>query len=116
MKKKNRLLGPSTSPGLCATLLEAAKILTEYADELRRCCTVGGRGQDWCGDLSARDFERKIREVVKRLRKAEDYHRPNPMGGPAKMFDVMADCIRAGDPVDLVIANYGLRWVKTRKK
>jgi len=38
---------------------------------------------------------------------AQDYAAKNPLGGPAKIFDAMAACIRAGDSFDAVLRQYG---------
>lgn len=40
-----------------------------------------------------------------------EYARLNPLGGPAKVFDAMAARIRAGEPYDAVLADYGLQHV-----
>ena len=46
-----------------------------------------------------------------RGRKAtQEYMRANPLGGPAKVFYACADAIRAGDPIDQAMANFGLAW------
>ncbi len=38
------------------------------------------------------------------------YTKQNPLGGPAKIFDAVADSIRAGDSVELAMAQFGLTW------
>ena len=43
---------------------------------------------------------------------AQDYIAKNPLGGPAKVFDAIADCIRAGDSIESVMATYGLAWAQ----
>ena len=43
------------------------------------------------------------------------YQAANPLGGPAKMFDAIADRLRAGDSFDAVINDYGIRFVKRKK-
>ena len=42
-------------------------------------------------------------------RPAADYAAKNPLGGPASMFEVMAERIRAGEDYAAVLADYGLR-------
>ncbi len=37
----------------------------------------------------------------------KSYREANPLGGPAKVFDAMADCIRAGDSYEAVLKEYG---------
>lgn len=60
-------------------------------------------------DGSDRD-ERLV--MAKLLRKAYKYHNPNFLGGPAKMFDAIADRIRAGESIDEVMGDYGVRYVE----
>lgn len=38
---------------------------------------------------------------------ATEYEKQNPLGGPAKVFDAMADAIRAGDSYESVLTLYG---------
>jgi hypothetical protein len=38
---------------------------------------------------------------------ATEYEKQNPLGGPAKVFDAMADAIRAGDSYESVLKLYG---------
>ncbi len=40
-----------------------------------------------------------------------EYERQNPLGGPATMFEVIASRIRAGEPLDEVMRDYGLMFV-----
>lgn len=51
--------------------------------------------------------------MAKGLRKAHKYHKPNPIGGPAKMFDAIADRIRAGDSMNACMADYGLKFKRS---
>ena len=37
----------------------------------------------------------------------KEYREKNPLGGPAKVFDAMADCVRAGDDFNGVLKEYG---------
>ncbi len=43
-------------------------------------------------------------------RAADKYERANPLGGPAKIFEAVASRVRAGEPLDDVMLDYGLRW------
>ena len=96
------------SPGLLETLETAAKLLDADAQALKAAHTVGGR---WpAEDELVRVAYEEIRAVAKRLRKARRYMEPNPLGGPAKVFDACADSIRAGDPIEQAMANFGLAW------
>lgn len=40
-----------------------------------------------------------------------EYERQNPLGGPATMFEAIARRIRAGEPLDEVMRDYGLMFV-----
>jgi len=44
----------------------------------------------------------------------EEYRKSNPLGGPAKVFDAMADAIRAGDDYHDTLARYG--YVEAHKE
>ena len=39
-----------------------------------------------------------------------DYIKQNPLGGPARIFDAVADAIRAGDSIKSAMAQFGLAW------
>ena len=96
------------SPGLLETLETAARLLEADAQALKQAHTLRGK---WpAEDDLARFAYEEIRAVAKRLRKARKYMTPNPLGGPAKVFDACADAIRAGDPIDEAMAAYGLAW------
>lgn len=41
----------------------------------------------------------------------DEYERQNPLGGPATMFEVIASRVRAGEPLDEVMRDYGLMFV-----
>lgn len=43
-------------------------------------------------------------------KQAKEYADKNPLGGPATMFYAIGDRIRAGDPMDAVLDDYGLRF------
>ena len=47
-------------------------------------------------------------EFARAIANSEEYQRANPLGGPAAMFDTIADRIRAGEPMADVLADYGL--------
>ena len=49
----------------------------------------------------------KVAELETELLGVKEYREKNPLGGPAKVFDAMADQIRAGDDFNKVIADYG---------
>lgn len=53
----------------------------------------------------------EIKNTVKRLRKASDYHKKNSLDGPAKMFDWIADRIRAGDSMHECLSDYGIGFI-----
>jgi len=55
------------------------------------------------------------RKVAKRLRKIAEYHKPNPLGGPARVFDFMADMIRAGEDYNFILTEYGFKVDKEKK-
>jgi hypothetical protein len=62
------------------------------------------------------DFAYHRRAMAKGLRKAHKYHKPNPLCGPAKMFDAIADRMRAGDSVKECMADYGLKFKRSNAK
>ena len=49
-----------------------------------------------------------MRAVLATLQRMAEYRANNPLGGPAAMFDTIADRIRAGEPMADVLADYGL--------
>jgi len=97
----------SQKPGLLATLLHAAQLLASEAASLRESHTHNGR---WGSEHEARRAHKELCDSAKALRKAAAYMQPNPLGGPAKVFDACADAIRAGEPVHAAMADYGLAW------
>lgn len=99
---------PRASASLSATLLRAAELLEEDAASLRACHTVGRKWD--AEEVAARAAYEELRAVAKQLRKVNAYMAINPLGGPAKALDACADSIRAGDPVDFAMANFGLAW------
>jgi hypothetical protein len=99
--------------GFCELLKRAAEVLEQEAQCLRESHTVKGK---WRGEYSkdARADYTELRDLAKALRRASKYAKPNPMGGPAAIFDACADAIRAGEPVKSAMADYGLRFSKER--
>lgn len=94
-----------------ADLLErAAFVIQTHAEELRMAHTVRGRWPD--SESEVRDEFREMVALARQLGKSAAYHRPNPLGGPAVVFDACADSIRAGDPINSAMRAYGLRWRK----
>ncbi len=92
-----------------AELLErAAFVIRRDADELRRSHTIRGRWPD--EEASVRDEFYELTALADKLAKSAKYFRPNPHGGPAVVFDACADSIRAGDPIDSAMRDYGLTW------
>lgn len=98
-----------------AELLDrAAFVIRTHADELRLSHTVRGR---WpAGEEAVRDEFHELAALADRLSKAAAYHRPNPLGGPAVVFDACADAIRAGDPINSAMRDYGLAWRAPSRK
>lgn len=100
--------------GLCETLRRAATLLEEEAASLKACHTVRGK---WS---SSEDEVRAIydehRHVAATLREAAKYHFANPLGGPAKVFDAIADMVRAGDSLDSAMAVFGVKWADAGRK
>jgi hypothetical protein len=92
-----------------AELLEyAASLIRTSADELRLSHTIRGR---WpASEESVRDEFGELTALADKLAKSAKYHRANPLGGPAVLFDACADSIRAGDPLDSAMRDYGLKW------
>lgn len=48
--------------------------------------------------------------MSKRAKSAAEYRRRNPLGGPAKMFRVIAARIEAGEEYCAVLADYGISF------
>ncbi len=48
---------------------------------------------------------------LEELRRGAEYRKANPLGGPGKVFDAMADRIRAGDDYYEVLADYGFQVI-----
>lgn len=96
--------------GLLNTLERAALLLEGEAAAMKECHTLRGR---WTGDEMSEVAKAAFDDMTataKALRAAHKYMRGNPLGGPAKVFDACADSIRAGDPIEQAMANFGLAW------
>jgi hypothetical protein len=52
------------------------------------------------------------RPTLRELAEPEQYAAQNPLGGPAKIFDAIADAIRAGDDYHATLRRYGFAEVK----
>lgn len=42
----------------------------------------------------------------------QEYERQNPLGGIASMFETIARRLRAGEPLESVLEDYGLKFVE----
>ena len=95
--------------GLLHLLERSAELLERSAKEIRIAHTVGCR---WPrnDEYGAKLDHQELRDIAKGLRKAHKYHKPNCLGGPAKMFDAIADRIRAGEKMKAVMADYDLKF------
>ncbi len=98
--------------GLLYLLERSAELLERSAEEIKTAHTICGR---WCrhDEHGAHRDYKELREMAKGLRKAHKYHKPNPLGGPAKMFDAIADRIRAGDKMESAMADHGLKFKRS---
>ena len=96
--------------GLIELLGCAAANFDREAESLRECHTVRGR---WAADIAeVRNAYKEFRDLAASLRRAKKYHEPNPLGGPAKVFDAIADRVRAGDNLEATMADMGVQWVR----
>lgn len=98
--------------GLIALLERSAEVLEAEAGIILICNTVNGR---WPKKLNSADKSAKSdydewMALAKQLRAAAKYHKPNPLGGPARIFDCIADRIRAGEPIKDAMDDYGVRY------
>lgn len=101
--------------GLLYLLKRSAELLDRSAEEIRVAHTVGGRWPRNDEHGAKRDHQ-ELRDMAKGLRKAHKYHKPNCLGGPAKMFDAIADQIRAGESMKSCMADYGLKFKRHNAK
>lgn len=95
--------------GLLYLLERSASLLDRAAHEIKSSHQVNNRWPKH-DDLDARRDHDELREVAKGLRKAHAYFVPNPLGGPANMFDAIADRIRAGEDMESVMDDYGIKF------
>ncbi len=96
--------------GLLDTLERAALLLEGEAAALKECHTLRGKWtRDEMSAVAKAAFD-DMAATAKALRAAHKYMQANPLGGPAKVFDACADSIRAGDPIEQAMANFGLAW------
>lgn len=97
---------------LVDTLQSAAELLELEAAALFECNTY--RGAWTQPDHGAKAEHDTMVEVIRQLRRAAEYARPNPLGGPAVVFEACANAIRAGDDIDQAMVNYGLAWARKK--
>ena len=108
---------------LSAVLTRAAELLEEDAQAEQQSCSIGKR--QWAckdcpinaqprGTCPAKVHSTERRRVAKAVRQHANYLKPNPLGGPAKVFDAIADRIRAGEDYHAVLDDYSLRQAKKR--
>jgi hypothetical protein len=102
------------TPGLVETLERAAQFLDDSAAAIRSGFYTDFSRRWWNQDMKAKHWE--CRAVAQRLRRAAKYFGANPLGGPAKVFDAMADRIRAGEDYYAVLADHGFKVDKPRGK
>jgi hypothetical protein len=96
--------------GFCELLERCAEVLEREAAGLRDAHTLRGRWPK--GEDSVRADYTEMRDLAKQLRRSAKYHKPNPLGGPAVIFDACANAIRAGDPIKSAMDDYGLKFKK----
>jgi hypothetical protein len=99
--------------GFVELLESAAELLDCEAECLRDAHTLRGRRPK--GEESVRADYTELRNLAKQLRRSAKYHKPNPLGGPAVIFDACANAIRAGDSVKSAMDDYGLKFKKEPK-
>ena len=95
--------------GLLCLLGRSADLLDRAAYEIKIAHQVNNRWPKH-DDFDARRDHDELREVAKGLRKAHKYFVPNPLGGPANLFDAIADRIRAGEDMESVMADHGIEF------
>jgi len=102
--------------GFVELLARSAQVLENEAKTLKRGFASPSTGR-WPKDFASEkaDYDEMV-TLAKQLHKAAEYHRPNPLGGPARVFDACADAIRAGDSVKSAMSHYGLRWALKQRQ
>lgn len=89
--------------------------MMEAADEIMRLQAEVAKWRHIAADAelevvsTAKELELANRRIFDLEQAATDpeYAKKNPLGGPARLFDVMADRIRAGENYDEVLKDYG---------
>ena len=85
---------------------ETATDIADLLDEAASCIVaMASQFKGAKADLAA--AQERIRELETALLGVKEYREKNQLGGPAKVFDAMADAIRAGDDFNAVCADYG---------
>lgn len=106
----------SAKLGFCELLERCAEVLQGDAESIKQCNTFRGK---WDAGRIGQDAKAEHKErlaLAKALRRCVKYHRPNQFGGPARIFDACADSIRAGDSIKAAMADYGLAFVKGKRR
>lgn len=62
------------------------------------------------------EARKEIERLTAELKDAKEYKAKNPLGGPAAMFDTIADRIRSGEPIEQVMDDYNLGFVAALSK
>lgn len=60
-----------------------------------------------------RELSAEVERLQTDLLGVKEYREKNPLGGPAKVFDAMADQIRAGDDYRAVMLDYGFCTIES---
>lgn len=94
-------------PGHIMELIAAVRKAESQRDDFKRQLTAEREGRMLA--------ERIVDEVRARNREltgaAREYLKKNPLGGPAKVFEMMASRIRAGEDYHDVLKDYGLQHI-----
>lgn len=109
---------------LTADLIHAAELLDIDAQAEEDSCAIGKRlwtcadcpGRKPGGECPAKANVTERRAIATVIRAHARYVKANPLGGPAKVFDAIADRIRAGESRAAVLYDYDLKDVSRRKK
>ena len=59
-------------------------------------------------------YTRALEAYCDALAQPEQYQQSNPLGGPAKVFDAMADAIRAGDSYESVLKQFSYQLAQPK--